>query len=593
MRLLPMEEKYRSQFLYDQITAFEDKVYRSYDQFNVDILYRMFMALVKRTVVDARRVKTMANLRKCFMDLKSLIRCKLRHRHVRITPEEEKIVKYFTWFFTYLDYIRRLRDNFVDRIFSPLFRYFYLVGYDLPDRENTNASVMSSPSMISFRSIDSGYSGLSGLTSVIADVDRMSISNSARSGFHETQEARIQLVTKQALVALGREFHDIKKLYDTSDIEKFAQRLSHLKERIDHMLDKENSLDHELLSQDSERSVFQLKIANFGNEKVIRLVPDILLKFQKAAWLARQWLERDDEKTKDLNVKLEKLTKLEEDMNRKLCSLSKEIQLKELELESKADLLSNLLQREERSTNLSQSAYDMEKRKDVLKEQLATLVSERSQLYEKITTAVGQDDRRTYKQLRAFYDRNKLQRFAVERQIATLNYHINIAESDMNIELEVKADVIHTTNDVQDKCEELEQTLEKAKKEEKAIQVALIPISKDRKFVKEQLQMEDDINPVQRAEFINSVPRNSDRMVDLNSEYLGTTAVGNSLSLFITSLPEGGNVSSVPVKMQRNDSVTQLSSNHVVPVSQPMKLIDSMTSLHKKQYVPEVMASEW
>ncbi|XP_045168900.2 uncharacterized protein LOC123531737 isoform X2 [Mercenaria mercenaria] len=598
MRLLQTDEKYRSRFLYDQIQSFEDKVYRSYEQFSVDLLHRMFLSLSKRTVVDARKVKTIANLRKCFLDLKNLIRCKLRHRHVRTTPEEEKLVNYFTWFFKYLDYLRKLRANFVERIFSPLFRYFYLVGYDLPDRENTPDSIVSSPSVLSFRSIDSGYSDVSGLTLTLAEGGRLSGSTSAQSGFHETQEARRRLVTKQALISLGREFRDIKKLYDTSEMEKLAQRLSHLKERTDHLLDQENSLDQQLLCQDSERSVFHLKVANFGNEKVLRFVPDILLKFQKAAWLARRWLEQDDQKTKDLNVKLEKLTQLEENMNRKLSSLSKEIQLKELELESKADLLNNLLERENRSNSLSQSVYDLEKRKGVLTEKVTVLNSERVQLCEKITAAVKREDRKAYKQLKAFYDKNKLQRFAVERQIANIDYHINLAESDMNIELELKADVIHTTNDVQDKCEEIEQRLEKAKKEQKIIQAALIPISEDRKFVKEQLQAEEgftvgDDKPALRAEFINSVAYDPDRVVDLNSEYIGHRAIGNPLSLLITSLPEGGHVSSKPVQIQKNKSLPQVNSSKVDNVPQTTKVIDSMASLHRQLYTPEVMASEW
>jgi hypothetical protein len=512
---------------------------------------------------------------------------------VKVTTEEEKLVNYFTWFFQYVDYLRKLQENFVERIFTPLFRYFYLVGYDHPDRENTTDSVMSSPSVLSFRSIDSGYSDVSGLTSTLGEGCQKSGSYSARSGFNETQEARKRLVTKQALVSLSKEFHDIKKLYDTSDIEKLAKRLSHLKERTDHLLDHENSLEQELFSQDSERPVFHLKIPYFGNEKIIRFVPDILLKFQKAAWISRRWLEHDDQKTKDLNVKLEKLTQLEEDMNRKLCDLSKEIQLKELELESKAGTLNILLERENRSNNISQTVYDMEKRKGILTDQMAVLNSERGQLCEKITAAVNRDDKKAYKQLKAFYDKNKLQRFAVERQLATLNYHINLAESDMNIELDLKADVMYTTNDVQDKCEELEHRLEKAKKEQKIIQAALIPISEDKKFVKEQLQTEEglpvgDDYPVLRAEFINSIAFDPDRVVDLNAEYIGNNPVGNPLSLLITSLPEGGHVSSVPMKIQQNQTLPKLDN-----ASHSIGSMNSAASLHRQQYTPELMASEW
>lgn len=607
MRLLQVEEKYRSQFLYDQISSFEDKIYRCYENFNVDVLYRMFQGLTKRTVVDVRKVKSLAHLRQCHIDLKKVIQAKIRHRNLQTTPEEEKLVNYFTWYFKYLDYLRDLRDNFVDRIFTPLFRYFYLVGYGLPDRENTDDSVFLAPSAMSFHSVDSGYSGLSGLTSAIEDDDgdRLSLSFSARSGYKETQEARKKIATKQALIALSRQFNDIKKLYDTSEIENLAQRLSHLKERTDHLLDNVNTLDEALLCQDSERCVFHLKIANLGNENLMRFVPDVLLKFQKAAWLARRWLNQDDEKTKDLNEKLEKLTQLEEAMNRRLSFLSKEIQLKEIELESKASLLNNLLEREDRSNDLGESVYNLKKRKETLKEQLNVLISEQGQLSEKLSEAAQRHDKKAYRDLRPFYDRNKLQRFAVERQLATLNYHINLAESDMSVELELKADVMYTTNDVQDTCEELEKRLEKAKQEQKVLQAALIPVAQDRKFIKEKLQVDEDLpvgesKPALKAEYINSITPNPERVVDLNSEFIRQTPIGDPLSLFITSLPGDGHVSSkqvtstsvqsLPSVVRQNNSSVKPKHSYATQVSQPIKMIDSNVT---QQFVPKVMASEW
>lgn len=603
MRLLQVEEKFRSQFLYDQINAFEDKIYLCYDTFNVDVLYRMFKGLTKRTVVDARKVQTLASLRKCYVDLRSLIRCKQRHRHVERTEEEDKIVHYFTWFFKYIDYLRKLRDNFVDRIFTPLFKYFYLVGYAHADREATGESELTAPSALSFRSIDSGYSGLSGLTSAI-EGERLSQSFSANSDYRQTQDARRKVATKQALIALSREFDDIKKLYDTSEIEKLAQRLSHLKERTDHLLDKEDVLQEALLCQDSQRSVFHLKIPNFGNEKLMRLVPDILLKFQKEAWLARQWLVKDDEKTKDLNDKLKKLTKLEEALQRRLSSLFKEIQLQEMELESKANLLNNLLQREDRANHLGESVYNLEKDKEDMQGQLSLLNSERGHLCEKLTHAVEKGDKKAYRELKPLYDRNKLQRYAVERQIATLNYHISVAESDMNVELELKADVIYTTNDVQDRCEEIEQKLERAKKEQKALQAALIPIEQDKLFIKEQLQVVDDQpvennKPSQKAEYVNSFTTNPDRVVDLNSQFIRNTG-RDTMKYFITSLPGDGHVSSVPMTstalatkhniMGRKGSFVNVSARQDHALPQPMKLIETNAT---QQNVPNVMASEW
>lgn len=645
MRLLSIDEKYRSQFLYDQIESFEEKVYRSYEQFNVEFLYRMYSKLLKKTVVDTRKVKTLGHLRKCHKDFQKLLKCKRTHRNIVASEEEEALVNYFVWFFQFWDYLRHLRYNFIDRIFTPLFRYFYHVGYDRPEREDTTDSATSSPSVMSLRSYDSGVSDLSGLTSVLGgDYDRLSQSLSATSGIEETQRVRKKIVTRNALLALSKEFQDIKKLYDTTEIEKLAQRLSHLKDRTDQLLDQEGSLDKDLLSQDSERAVFNLKIKEIGSYNVMRLVPDVLQKFQKAAWLARRWLEQDDEKTKDLNAKLGKLTNLEEQMNRRLSALSSEIRFKENELESHADMIGTLLQKEERSSNLSESMMVLKQNECVLKDKMESLNTEKEELSEKLNTAVEKNDRKTYRNFRPLYDKNKLQRFALERQIASLNYHINILESDINVELEVKADVIHTTNDMQDKCEELEQRLEKAKREKRAIQAALIPISQDRKYVSEQIQIQNGLDQdenddeddesnddVFRADYINSrrfrnghqeTYDNSDnlshadyirsrryhnneehRLVDLEQEFLAKAkqTTGKDVSFFITSLPGERSVNSDEHQMQNLRSPRQplkkLSPNQSVSqhtfVNQPMKTLSPVQPMKVPQYTPEVVASEW
>lgn len=604
-----MDEKYRSQFLYDQIESFEEKVYRSNDQFNVDFLYMMYTKLLKKTVVDPRRVRTLGDLRRCHRDYQKMLRNRSTHRKIMPTPEEEGIVSYFNWFFKFWDYLRQLRYNFLDRVFTPLFRYFYHVGYDRPEREDTSDSATSSPSVMSFRSYDSGVSDLSGLTSVLGgDYDRLSVSLSARSGYEETQRARKKIVTRNALLALSKEFHDIKKLYDTTEIEKYAQRLSHLKDRTDQLLDKENSLDKDLLCQDSEKPLFHLKIQESGSYNIMRLVPDVISKFQKEAWLARRWLEQDDEKTKDLNAKLDKLTHLEEDMNRRLKTLSKEIQLKETELESHADKISNLLKKEDRSNNLTESIFVLKKNQSVLQAKMEALNAEKEQLSEKLTVATNQHDNSTYKKLKPLYDRNKLKRFALERQMATLNYHITIVESDINVELDVKADVIHTTNDMQDKCEELEQTLEKAKKEQKAIQAALIPITEDRKYVSEQIQLQSEFHsdtddtedfPVFHADYIATRSLKFNSKENSNSSNQGLreqTKTGKGMSVFITSLPDDRSMTPVDKNMKlvtRRHSMNTLKPSKPQFMTQPMKVLSPIQPTGAQGLAPEVMASEW
>ncbi|KAH3718625.1 uncharacterized protein LOC127854602 [Dreissena polymorpha] len=576
VRLLQMESKYRSKFLFDQIRSFEDKVYLSFEQFNVDAMYHMFTALCKRTVIDRRKIKTIGQVRKMFTDLKKLIRCKKLHRHVEMTEDEEKLVKYFNWFFQFLDYTRNLRDNFVDRIYTPLFRYFYNIGFDVSGKDEL--SEMTTRSAMSARSTDSGYSGmsaLSGMTSVLAGAQNVS----ARFDADSKHAQRRKIVTRNALIALSRQFQNIKHLYDTTVIERLAARLSHLKDRIDYLLDQENSLDPVLLGQDSETPVFHLKIRELGCLNLVRIIPDVLMKFQKAAWLAQRWLENDDEKTKDLNEQLNKLNELEEEMNKRLNALSYEIQISETQLESNADMLTKLLQREERAGNLAETVYILKNSKGQLEEKLEVLNSERTELQERLTRAAEGKDKNLYQKMRPLYERNKLQRFAVERQLNTLNFRISLIESDMHIELEAKTNIIHTTNEVQDKCEELEQMLERARQEQKAIQTALIPIVEDRNFVQEQLHANKGIHTADsmvtlKAEFVSSHGKTSEKQTRNENEPRNSN---QRVGVFITSMRTNKDTISATYHAQKIPETTMAT---VKQITTPL-------------YYPEVGASEW
>ena len=528
----------------------------------------MFLQLTKRTVVDVRRVKSISALKQCLKDLRNTLKRKRLHRHIDATPEEEKLVKYFLWFWKYLAYLRQLNDNFVERIFNPLFKYFHT--YTQPNREDTTAST---PSLLSFQSSFSEISGLSGSVSLLGEKAEFGTDDWTNS-----QIERRRFVTRQALVTLGGEFKDIKKLYDTSEERKVAERLLHLKERLNYLLDMEDKIDSKLLSQDSEGVVFHLKIKDRPIQNLIRFVPDILLKFQKAAWLASRWLELDDLKTKDLNERLDKLTVLENDMNRRIRSLSNDIKSKEQELDSQTNILNRLMEREERSTHLNYTLFDLEKQRLSLLEQCKNLTNERTELVEKLTNASQANDKDSYRRLQPLYSRNKLQRFALERQLNTVNYHINLAENDLRIELEVKPSVISSTNDVQDKCEELEERIEKARKEQKVIQTALLPILEDKRYVSQQVEIKELISisacespkNLKKAEYVHSTPKPQISSPPINLTDSGVDKPkGKQVSVFLTSLPD-----------DHKDALVQ----------QPMKIVSPQI---RQKPVVEVMESEW
>lgn len=487
---MTLEEKYRSYLLYQQIKAFEEKVYLSYDNFNVDMLLKMFREMARRCK-GARDIYTLAGLRQALQV--EIRKARMRQRNKKKTdlpekkPEEpDQVVQYFIWFFNNLKYLRDLRANFVDRVFNPLFKYFYEFGSTGPDRERSVDSAMSF-SNISVNSVKTFDSHVTGLSS-FSGWSQLGLSE---TGSQESDEnihtTRKKMLARAALLLLGREFRDIKNLYDSTEVEKISHRLSFLKEQLDFLIDNESQFSSEMFSQDSEKAVCHLKVKNSRTYSLMRLIPDILVKFQKAAWLAKRWLELDDMKTKDLNERLQKLAALEGQFSKRLSALSKNIQDHESQLERGTRELQNLLKREDRTSDLELKVHDFKGKISKLETDMQTLNEEKIKLVKDIE-GTKKTNVSGHTNLLTMYERNKLQRYAIERQIAAIKFQENIALKDMEVETEVKPNIMHFTNDVQDRCEELERALEQEKREKNTLQAALYPISKDKEFIAEKLR---------------------------------------------------------------------------------------------------------
>lgn len=488
VRLVTLDEKYRSHLLHQQIKAFEEKVYTSSDNFNVDMMLKMFRELARRCK-GARDIYTIGGIRQAINQEIRKLRMRKRNKRLPVSEdignEADEMMEYFNWFFKNLSYLRELRNNFVSRIFNPLFKYFYNVSHNAPDRERSTDSAMSMSnlSVASHRSIDSGITGISGWSSF-----RFSDTESQASGDDDIHAARKHMISKAALQLLGRELRDVRSLYDTTELEKTAQRLALVKEQLDYLIDNEDNINHALFSQDSERVVSHLKVKNSRTYFLMRLIPDILVKCQICAWLARKWLEIDDKKTKDLKERLTKLVSLEDQLSRRLKMLSVDIQKHEKKLEKETNELQKLLKREERTNELEMTLHGYQNRERDLKEYMQKLENEKQELTNKLNNAIKEKRTGEYKSLQTMLERNKLQIYAMERQMGTLNFHKSIVDNDMQVELEVKANIIHFTNDVQDQCEELEKMLENEKKEKRTIQAALIPIAHDTEEIRDRLR---------------------------------------------------------------------------------------------------------
>ncbi|KAL5007720.1 hypothetical protein ScPMuIL_016526 [Solemya velum] len=552
LHLTLLDEKYRSRVLYQQVEAFEEKVYLCEKNFRVGILYKMYLDLARRSGIP-RKIISVAKIRQAYL----LEQRRVRRRNYSWSSDnrrqsEDDTLKYFAWFFDYLVYLRELRTDFTERIFNPLFKHFYESGSTLKEKESRSqmdsAISVSDLTVTSARSLGSNMSDLTLGTSTISGFSQMSgfsfseTVGDQNEGQDDIQTTRKRMMSRAALLVLSREFRDIRSLYDSSEIEKIAQRLSQLKERLDFLIDTESPIENDLMSQDSTKYVYSLKIRDQNVENLIRFLPDIIVKFQKLAWLSRKWLEVDETKTKDINKRLNKLATLEKQLNHKVSILSHDIQRHEETLETEANSLMELLRREDRADDLSVNLFNIQGKLGKIRENLESLKNANHSLTTNLLDAVKAKDEGNIRRLKTLQEQNKLQRYALERHAATLEYHKTLLETDMQLELEVKPNLILLTNDVQDKCEELEKVLEKKRKEKRTIQAALLPIKEDKAILTQRLHQVEQM-------------RNAATPTDENSA--DTTPRSN---FFITALPSSPANVTLPL-MSKRESPDMASRN--------------------------------
>lgn len=376
-----------------------------------------------------------------------------------------KSVQYFIWFFDFMDYLQELFVNFEEKIFMPLFKYFH--DYD------SNVSKGRSNSLSSAFSKLSQFSGSDNQGVVDADQDGDEESDSL------AEMRRMRQQAKASLLQLSKEYRDIKSIYDTTEMDKVAQRLSFVKEQLDYLLEEEDEIDPDLYSEESRKMVEHLEM-DFGTENLIRLVPDILVKLKKAAWLARRWLELDDKRTKDVTVKLEKLAEIEKKLMQRLDVLQQDITRGELKLERETNELNRLMEKEQRSEVLTFKAFNIDARIEKQQKKLAKLNKERDSFAAQLADIVKSKDLKEFHKLKFRFESNKLNRFLNERKLATLCYQKNLLADDINIEMFVRPSVIHSSNKLQDDCERLEKQLREQREEMVSIKRALLPVQEDK-----------------------------------------------------------------------------------------------------------------
>ncbi|ESO97087.1 hypothetical protein LOTGIDRAFT_239221 [Lottia gigantea] len=478
---LSSDDPLRSDLMYGQIELFEERVEMCFDRFDVTLFYSMVRQLSQQTsVYDITSVR---QLRQVYDDEMT----RFTHPSTRQTPRQlSKCLQYFTWFCKFLTYLRNLRISFNSRIFIPLFKYFQPHGSVPTGRRGSSFSTSSSLSKYS--SNLSLTSNESGIMSDCGSLDNrvVSYADELQNGDDELDDAeamtRLRVQSERALMLLTNEFKEIKSLYDTSDVKKVAQKLSFVKEQLEFNMDEDETIDTDLLSQESVRVVRHLN-ADEEIETLLRYIPDILFKFKMAAKLARQWMHMDDQRSRDLSSKLQKIMSLENRMSERLSKLVYDIKKHEATLEKDSEELQKLMTREERSTELSSTVTELDDRIKSIKDSLKLLRKEKIIITNKLVEAVKKRLKREYKTQKVLYESNRLRRYSSERQLATLQFRRDLAEADMHIEVGLKPHLIRSTNDLQDKVEKLEQIIEEERRKERTIKSALIPVHNDRQYL--------------------------------------------------------------------------------------------------------------
>ncbi|XP_013399290.1 uncharacterized protein LOC106165580 [Lingula anatina] len=509
-----MEAEARTQIMYRQIEAFEEKVKLSSETFSDETFHKMMTELNNSSLAKKLGgVYSLANIRSVVQELEKNASALNEGRASnssnsgsssgKSTPSkrENKILLYLKWFLDYVTYMRELKQNFTERIFTPLQEYFY----------DDSRGDTKSPGVESLLSTPSVTPSSAMMRSVIKEEDEKDLENTDPAATANLEELDAPLpplpgsepvsgaaspalpdprvASYQALMMLGKEFKEVATLYDNTELKNVAERLRYLTERWEVLLDDECEINPDLFSVDSygsTESYIDEKATNPKLINLVRFVPDITHKCNKAAWLARKWLEIENTKTRDLNEKLVTIRRIQMAVSDKLADLEKSIGGQESILLHQIDELQSLLQREERSSELNIQIYQTEQSIDTLKSQLEKAQNEREQLVKQLTEA-KQTKAEDYKTIRLQYEQNRLQRFLLRRNMKVEKYRKSVLRSDMHVELAVRPSMIRFTDHVQETCEELEQKIDKSKKEKRKLEHAMIPLQEDQHKVQEKL----------------------------------------------------------------------------------------------------------
>ena len=455
-----------TRLMYRQLEVFENKVEKCSENFSVEALYHNLLALQGRGY--------------CTKDINTIggIRRLITADHFEDGRREigrDRVMIFFVWLLEFIDYMRTLQQTFQKRIVEPLWRFF-LQDADLSafgSRSSTEQYLNGGVTQQTRRAVEYREN----VTSSRATSSQTTSLNSGESSFHNFRNDNSN---RTSLSLLQKEFEDIKILYDNSEVEEVAKTLEYVSKRWRYLVEAEAEVDPEAFSYESAGHVQRFYTQAPALVSFIRLLPDIMIKCKKCGMIAKKWIDLDNSKVKDLSTKLNTIKNIHRSISSKLSEVADVILKQEEELQRKNEELHRLLLKEERPKELAISVCQIDDNISMINTAIKDTQSSKNTLEHRILK-MGQQSGHAFERLRLDYEENILTLYALQKQLAMYEYHKGVLEGDLEVELEVRPSIVRFTNDVQERCEMLESTIEEKRLEKFHLENALLPLVKDRR----------------------------------------------------------------------------------------------------------------
>lgn len=445
------------------IRVFEDKIITAQHTFSARTFHEMMKIL--KSIVYVNRITSFRMLREIMhqeRERAESIEENLEdsaERQIRV--RERRVRVYFKWYLDFVDYLKAMKSNFDSKIHKHLLQLFY---------DNLEESPYGKPSG---ENIIAGGDGANVLKEGLTDFSALSLSTSRTDVF-------IQKVFRNIAI----EYRVITDIYENKDIDMMASRLLRLSRKLEHLLREDLDLDSTLSRipkpHDGKKDIGD-DVLNF-----IHLMNYTFVKFKNLIELSKAWVDTDSRRMETLQEKLRRLKEIQKTVSRKKIDLGFAIKKHQLDIQRESENLETMLAREERVNDINAKIFDTEQTLISLKGDLEKSRDVRDVIAKDLLT-IPSTDKGRFEELRQRYQKNRISRFVLYKTIKSMEYQQDILSEDLTIETDLKSSVIRCTNDIQERIEQLEMTLDEEQIQLKVLEQIYEHLKKDRQKIEGEL----------------------------------------------------------------------------------------------------------